>query len=212
MGLLRWIGEVRADRKIKRLLRDTPERALTDVRENKFVRVVGIVQPHRARVLEAPLSGRLCAYYSITVQAYVQRGFSRRGGRRTITVADEDEGIPFELEADGQRAIIDPRDAWISSKFDHTSEGVTNDREHALYERLGLHRTADMWRGVLFQEAVLGIGERVAVFGAGIREPDPDAQVQMGVEQGYRDGGAMRLRFTGSERFPLVIRDDLASL
>jgi len=52
------------------------------------------------------------------------------------------------------------------------------------------------------------VGERIAVFGGGVFEPDRNAPG----EQGYREGGAMRFRFSGTEKFPLVIRDDLQDL
>lgn len=206
VGLWRWIGEVRADRKIKRLLRDTPPCSLAEARENQFVHVAGRVQIHGGRALEAPLSGRLCAYYSITVTVRVHHELFEERPERSIMVADEDEGIPFALEAHGERAIVDPADAWISSKYDHTDEGLTTDRARALYERLGLHQMTGAGRRVLFQEAILGIGEQIAVYGAGTHEIDPASQA----EQGYREGGTLCLRFTGSPKFPLVIRDGLA--
>jgi hypothetical protein len=137
------------------------------------------------------------------------RGFyySRRPHERYVTVGEEDEGIPFELEVEGRRAVIDPTNAWISSSFDHKVY-LHDDDERALeiWKRRGLVGTSNYAR---FEEAVLAIGERIAVFGAAMREPDPDG---IAGEQGYRDDGPTRLRFSGSERFPLVIRDDLRSL
>jgi hypothetical protein len=169
------------------------------------------VQPHRACVLEAPLSGRLCAYYSIEVLGRMRRppSFGRRGDRQPDIVANEDEAVPFELEVDGRRAVIDPADAWISSGFDHRRTGATNERERALCMRLGLDRVSFDWAHLTFREAILGIGERIALFGAGIREPDHDGSAG---EHGYREGAPTRFRFTGSARFPLVIRDDVRSL
>jgi hypothetical protein len=202
------ISSWRADRKIRKLLRDAKAKPLAEVRENVFVRVTGVVQPHRARVLEAPLSGRLCAYYSIVIRAPVSMPSYRVGRRHTYyaTLAEEQEGVPFELAAGGARAVIDPTDAWISSGFDHNSHLDSSERALDMWRRRGLVGSSPH---ASFHEAVLAVGERVAVFGAAMREPDPDAIVG---EQGYRDGGPMRLRFSGSAKFPLVIRDDLGSL
>ena len=44
---------------------------------------------------------------------------SRSAQEPFSTIAEETEAVPFELAADGARAVIDPKDAWISSGFDH---------------------------------------------------------------------------------------------
>jgi hypothetical protein len=218
MGLLELVSGWLADRKVRKLLRGAPQRSLTELSEQSFARLVGRVQPHRARVLEAPLSGRLCAYYSIEVHGRMRRPADRRISTPSLTrkpdgvrhvAATEDEAVPFELEVDGQCAVIDPADAWISSSFDHQRTGATNERARALCVRLGLDRVSFDWERLTFREAILGIGERIALFGAGVREPDRNGSAG---EHGYRDGAPMRFRFTGSARFPLVIRDDVRSL
>jgi hypothetical protein len=214
MGLFELFDRWQADRKLRKLLRGAPERSLVELSEDSFAKLVGRVQPHRARVLEAPLSGRLCAYYSIEVLGEMRRprAFVRRSdGEHHLRhiVASEDEVVPFELEADGQRALIDPADAWISSGFDHVRTGATDERACALCVRLGLDEVSFDWADLTLREAVLGIGERIVLFGAGVREPDPD---RGGGEHGYRADAPTRFRFTGSARFPLVIRDDVQSL
>src|SRR5215468_2635986 len=103
MGLLELFDRWRADRKVRKLLRGAPERSLAELSENSFAKLVGRVQPHRSRVLEAPLSGRLCAYYSIEVLGTMRRprAFVRpRDGEHNLrlVVASEDEAVPFELE------------------------------------------------------------------------------------------------------------------
>jgi len=208
VGLVELISSFRADRKIKKLLRGAKARPLTELRESEFVRVTGNVEPHRARVIEAPLSGRLCAYYSIVVRGPIVTSFSMRPSRRRIyrTYGEDDSGVAFELEADGTRAIVDPTDAWISSGFDHKT-GVDDARARAVVNRLAIDPR--LWDSLILQEACLAVGEKIVVFGAGVFEPD--RTTAMG-EQGYRDGGAMRFRFSGTEKFPLVIRDDLQDL
>lgn len=214
MGLVELFDRWRADRKVRKFLRGAPERSLTDLSEDSFAKLVGRVQPHRSRVLEAPLSGRLCAYYSIEVLGTMRRprAFVRPSdGEHNLrdVVASENEAVPFELEVDGQRAVIDPANAWISSGFDHRRTGATDRRARALCVRLALDRVSFDWAHLTFREAILGIGERIALFGAGVREPDRDFGTG---EHGYRDDARTRFRFTGSARFPLVIRDDVQSL
>ncbi len=202
MGVFELITSWRADRRIRNLLRHADHRALGDVPEHAFVRVTGVVEAHRSRVLEAPLSGRLCAYYAIVVRSRPVTAYEQRKRR---TVFDEQEGVPFQLVSDDTRAIIDPTDAWISSAFDHEAD-LSNPRAREIIKRAGLVGAVDRPK---LQEAILGVGARIALFGAAVKEPDRDGVV---AEQGYRDGGPTRLRFSGSAKFPLVIRDDLASL
>ena len=198
MSVLDMISAWRADRRIRKLLRDAPSRPLGELPEDEFVRVTGIVQPYRARVLEAPLSGRLCAYYTVVIRA---RGSARQRGR-VHTVFDEEEAVPFELEAGAARVIVDPANAWISCAFDREAD-LDDDRARALLARAGLRGNVDRPR---FQEGILGVGERVAVFGVAVQEID---RARFDVEQGYRDHAPTRARFTGTPRFPLVIRDDV---
>ena len=200
MGLVEFLSSVRADRKIKKLLRHAAPYSLAAFPEATFGRVIGTVQPHRSRVLEAPLSGRLCAYYSIAVRAHVVSWRTRR--EPYTTIAEEQEAVPFELHADGDRAVIDPKDAWISSGFDHKSDDLFDPRVQRLIGRMGI-----VVAPLLIQEAVLELDERIAVFGAAVREPDPGS---VSGEAGYRDGVPLRLRFTGTAKFPLVIRDDIS--
>src|SRR5580692_1957543 len=156
MSLLDVLSTWRADRRIRKLLRDARSRPLDHLPEDEFVRVTGIVQPHHARVLEAPLSGRLCAYYSVVIRA---SGSARQRGR-VHTVFEEDEAVTFELESGASRVIVDPTDAWISCAFDRDAD-LGDARARALLERAGLRGRVDRPR---FQEAILGVGERVAVF------------------------------------------------
>jgi len=203
VGLIGLISSAFANRKIKRLLRHAPSATLATLVDSTFARVTGEVETFAGRALEAPLSGRLCAYYSIAV-------LERSRGTAT-EVASEQEGITFFLNDGSARGVIDPAHALISSGYDHKLDvprALIDDRQRAVIAR---HPRARRTSGdeLLFREAILGIGERVVVYGAGVHEPDPDAPAG---EQGYRDGRATRLRFTGTARFPLVISDDPKSV
>lgn len=205
MGVIDLVSNLIADRKIRRLLRTAPHRSLEDLPENEFARVTGRVEPLDSRVLEAPLSGRICAYYSLVV---LERHRSVR------ELATEQQGIPFVLAAGTQHAVIDLDHARISSGYDHKRDvrelRELDDRQRAIlgHHDLFVHHSF-LNRELLFREAVLAVGEQIVIFGAGMREPAPE--VPEG-ERGYRDGLAMRLRFTGTRRFPLVISDDQRSL
>ena len=207
MTLVDVFASWRADRRIKKLIRNANHAKLTEVQENTFTRVTGVVQPHAARVLEAPLSGRLCAYYAIQVRDSVgRRGLDGRPQFSNQSIFDEQEGVVFELEADGTRVVIDPTGAaWISSGFDHDVE-LGDARARAFAKRVGLIGSLNRPR---FCEAILGLGEKIAVFGAAVAEPDVTAQHG---ERGFRDSAPLRLRFVGSDTFPLMIRDDVGSL
>lgn len=202
MGLVGLLSDMLADRKVRRLLRTAPAATLDTLAENTFARVTGTVDMLDARALEAPLSGRLCAYYSIVILARYRSTAEELG--------NEQEGIPFVLRDGAAAAIIDPAHAVISSGFDHKidipSTDVADERQRAVMARHSRTRWAP--GELLFREAILGLGERIAVYGAAVREPIPETAG----ERGYREGGATRLRFTGTARFPLVLSDDPKSV
>lgn len=204
--LLAAIGEgLFADMRLRRRMRKAPRAELAALDESMFARVTGTVRPMRKRLLEAPLSGRLCVYYSITVIA-------AQGHDRT-KIGTEHDAMTFLLEDATARAVIDPDHAQISVGFDFMSESKAAfdaaPRQRAVLERLGLVRRD--WfntEHVQYREAIIEVDETIAVFGAGVREPDPDA-APTGM---YRDSGPQRLRFTGTAKYPLLISDDPRAL
>jgi hypothetical protein len=196
-------------RRLRRRLRKAPRAELGTLEENTFARITGMVRPFDKRLLEAPLSGRLCVYYAVQViSAY---GSRRREAHTEIGA--EQEGMSFQLEDDTATAVIDPDHARIDAAFDFESESKgafdADERQRALLLRLQLTRR-DWWNTdrLLYREAVIEADERIALFGAAMREPDPDA-APTGM---YRDGRPQRLRFTGTAKYPLVISDDPRTL
>ena len=208
MGVIDLVKYLVADRKIRRLLRTAPNRALADVADDAFVRVTGTVEPLDSRVLEAPLSGRICAYYSLVVLEPMRHGSLRR----LREVATEQSAIPFLLKAGALRAVIDPAHARVSSGFDYKdARKLTEctDRQRDVLARHDLQfRFSLVGKPATFREAILAIDEPIVVFGAGTSEP----QIPIGSDRGYRDGPPTRLRFTGTSRYPLVISDDPRSV
>jgi hypothetical protein len=198
------------ERRHRKRMRKAPRFALADFPENTFGKVVGIARPLNKRLIEAPLSGRLCVYYEAYVDSMVEGSMLR-------TLASEQEGMAFVLEDDGCRAIVDPTNAFMSTGIDFTSTstlGLTDDRQTAMLRRHGLAGTPVQFAdGLRYREAIIEADERIAVFGAGIHEPDrDDAGAPRAAEQselGYRGEGARtRLRLSGTSRFPLFISDD----
>ena len=99
MGLLGLLGDMLADRKVRRLLATAPAATLDALPENTFACVTGEVDMLHTRALEAPLSGRLCAYYSIVILARY-RGTAEELG-------SEQEGIPFSLQVSARATGTD---------------------------------------------------------------------------------------------------------
>jgi hypothetical protein len=107
------------------------------------------------------------------------------------------------------RAIIDPTGAEIALDFDSRSSSGTfdnaNEAEEAFLARH--HQKSQGWvfnKGLRYREAVIHIGETIAVLGEGVREPDPDGSPT----SEYRGAAPTRLRLTSTPRFPLVISDN----
>ena len=61
-----------------------------------------------------------------------------------------------------------------------------------------------LFESLRYREAMIEVGETVAVLGSGVREPDPNAPP----EAAYRGAPPTPLRLTSSPRFPLIISDD----
>lgn len=183
--------------KQKRRLRTAKRWSLVALPDDTFGKVVGT-----ARVLEdtliAPISGRPCLFYLVVVTA--------DGGSDASAVLREAVGVPFVIEDDTGRAEVDPRDAEILLVQDRFRICGPNDpttaEEAALLARHGKTRPSrtTYW----YRESIIEPGERVAIFGAGGREPDPDAPPTAE----YRGAPAMRLRMSNARSFKLLISDD----
>jgi len=208
--LIHVFAQLAASRRLRRELREAPQLALADVPENQFARVRGIVRPLDARLLDAPLTGRLCVYYAIIV-----REVSHDSVLNVIPaeLGSDHDGMAFVLADGDAHAVIDPAHARISAEYDHESASKAafdaTPRQRAVLERLGLiKRDWFSTAGLLYREAVLEVDEAITVLGAGTLERDPEA-APTGL---YREGVPMRLRFTGTRKHPLAISDDPRSV
>lgn len=189
---------------IRRQLRKAPMKRIAELGDDQLGKVVG-----RARglveTLEAPLTGRRCVYFSVTVEEHRSNGKTHQWR----TVIREARGVPFMLEDNSGRALIDATAARIAVDFDDKSQSGTFDdptpAEKAFLERHGQKGQGWLFnRKLRYREAVIAEGETIAVLGAGTREPDPDAPPT----EAYRGDAPTRLRLTSSRKHPLVISDD----
>jgi hypothetical protein len=188
------------DRSLRRRLRAAAPATLRELREEQHCRIAGTVGIHDHTALEAPLSGLRCVAYMIEITAW-------RYGERELVGYDK-KSVPFLLEDDGHRAIIDAtycellvrtqiqlrayEPFTLSGRSLHVFE-----RHVPLHSRAGIHR-------MHLREVIVQPGTRVSIAGTGHRETDPTATS----ERGYRDDGQQRLRFHGAAKLPLLIGDD----
>jgi len=193
------------ERRHRKLMRRATRYSLAEMPENTFGKIVGRARPLQKRLLEAPISGRLCVYYEVAIDAMDDQ-------TRLRTLGGEQEGISFMLEDDSGRAMIDPAHAYMSTAIDHvvrSTLGMFSDRQQTLLTRLKLSgRSTPFATELRYREAIIEADERIAVFGGGVREPDPD-----GGSESYRGQGVpTRMCLVGTSKFPLFISDDPRAL
>jgi hypothetical protein len=187
--------------RIKRLLRSAQTYRIADLHDGHPGRIVGLAQVYRDHVV-APLSGRRCLYYVATIEQ------SKYGTEVWTPLASEEGGVPFVVSDASGRAIVDTTDATVVFDFDVQAITRTVDvLDDAQRSMLARQRIDPLHRTLRYAEAVLSDGERVAVLGAGMREPDPETPP----ESAYRGNHPTRLRIANSSRYPLVISDDPAT-
>jgi hypothetical protein len=164
-------------------------------------RVTGVVKPLERRVLEAPVSGRLCVYHEI--QILDVRDWIK------VPLARERRSVPFVLEDETGRAIVDPEHARVECDFDERTFSKAafdaDARQRALLDRFSLLERdwSKSTGGIRYTEAVIALDETITLIGKGVREPDPEARPEC--DCGYREGGATRMRFTSCRKYPLVL-------
>jgi E3 Ubiquitin ligase len=189
----------RASERTKRELRRVPRVSLGALPDGQRARIVGIAQV-LDRHLEAPLTGRACVYYVTTVDGRRDRDDSWHPLLR------EERSVPFAVDDGTGRAIVDPDHATVALDIDSEGSSLreTDARAIALFERHDVNNAATFHKELRYCEAVIEVGEQIAVLGKGVREPDPAAQPT----GGYRGDPPTLVRMTSSAQFPLVISDN----
>jgi hypothetical protein len=131
--------------------------SIADMPEQALGRIVGVVRAVGADVLEAPLSGRPCLFYAVYVA-------NVRG-----PLADEQRGLVFEIDDGTGIARIEATIATSmlrAEKFRSSVVTAPTQRHVELLERHGYRGT---FLNVTSNEAVVQVGDRIAVVGFGRR-------------------------------------------
>ncbi len=186
-----------------RLMQQTKRWPIAELPENTLGRLVGKVQRLDA-ILRAPLSGRACVMYRVTVEHRHQRHISPSGMR----IIDDQVAVPFALVDDSGQAFVDPTDTKFLVDVDANEFSGMFDPASALetefLARHGVSSTEEAFNKALhFRESILGLGEAITVVGIGVREPDP----AVASTDPYRRGPGQRVRLTGSAEEPLLVTD-----
>lgn len=187
--------------KAKRAIKRAQRKRIVDVRDGEVVKIVGTLR-YADEVLEAPLTGRECAAWTVTVED--QGGKSRR-----TVIDDRAEVVSFFVEDDVGRAFIEGVATHVIVRDAHFRQGFLEAPTPRMTEFL--HARGEDPKGVIFhrsleyREGAIEAGETVAVLGIGRWEPDPDPEAMS--RRGYRDR-AMRLRISPPPTQPILVSDE----
>ena len=201
-GLIATFAYFRPEARARRELRAAALYRIADLPDGVRGRIAGRAYP-LTEALRAPLSGRPCVYFI----ARVEERNTDSDGDTWVKLVDEYRGVPFGIQDGSGRAIIDATKARLALDFDGTSQSrpfgdmSKSEVEQAFLARHGV--TGKRYSTLRYTEAIIGVDEAVAVLGAGVREPDPDASPT----GAYRGELPTRLRLTSSAAHPLVISD-----
>ncbi len=202
VGFVLWERYHSRDKRLERAILAVPRVTLAAT-SSAVVRVTGRLVLAGPPLI-APLSGRPCAYYTVTVTS--------RGKKQEWTVAREVLGQPFILEDASGRALVHlDATSEVTLGLEGETSGNFDDAsvvQRAFLERHGESSTTEFGfnRSLSYREGVLEAGELVTVVGVASREADPTpAQAA----RGYREQPTwMVLR--GSATRPLLISDSAA--
>jgi hypothetical protein len=188
-GALRWYAN--PERQLKKQLRAAAATDIARVAEGETTRMIGWARVYKDK-LEAPLTGRACVYYILTVD--------REGGEDGWKqILREETGVPFVLDDGTGHALVDPGRCELALEFDRQERTGTwqtpDERQAAILDRIGV----DAGHTYRYREAAIETDEKVAVLGSGKRELDPSA-----APTGYRDQAGTLLRIEGGA----IISDD----
>ena len=195
-GIAWYFGKRQA---LLRRLKDMKAWSISELPEDTLGKVVGTARP-AVTTLMAPFSQRACVFYEVSVV--------QDHGKSQSTIIHEHQGVPFFLEDETGRALVDPSGAEVVLEQDYsTSSGTLDDATPIEEDFLRRHgKEPKGWvfnKSLSYRESIIGVGEKVAVLGSGVREPDPDAAPS----PDYRAALPTRLRLMGGRDHKLVISD-----
>lgn len=211
--LYHFVLSARARR--RRLLRNATAVRIGQAREGELVKLVGRLRYVGDEApLKAPLTDRFAAYYEVEVDEHKKRG-KHGSWEQIIRERASHPQVWLEGSVSGERALVDLAFAEVELVMDaRFSSGTFNDPTPRLEAFLYSHgESSQGWvfnKALRYREGVLEQGERIAVLGRVVVEPDPDPAAA-GQQGGYR-AMATRLRLVAPEEHALLVTDDPALL
>ncbi|KOS05225.1 hypothetical protein AM493_03615 [Flavobacterium akiainvivens] len=182
---------------VRRRLKKGTLRRLADFKSGETGKVVGIVE-FVDEPLEAPLSGRECAWYNVHIL--------ERGNKSAHTIVQEQRKVRFVLRDGDKVAYIDSDyiESYVVEDQEYNS-GTFNDATERLENYLRQHGQKSegflgMNKGIRYVEGVLEKGESVAILGEGHWR---DAE-SVGLPKEY----GMVLAITPADGKPVYLSDD----
>ncbi len=158
--------------RILRTVRKIHSKKIGLVKENEYIKIIGNAHGIDPSLI-SPIGKRHCVYYQIKVEQKKSNG----NGSSWHTIIKEEKSIPFIIESDGEKAIVEPpvdskaKIIYLIKDVKYRS-GTWNDAptylENYLNAKgekstgfLGLNKT------IRYQEGVIEIGEEIVVLGKG---------------------------------------------
>ena len=183
-------ASVRAD------LAKLPPLPIAEVVDGTRTKITGTVVLDE--IVTAPLSGRACGYWMITID---EVGLNESVERGLL-----DGGVPFLLDTSAGRARVLPDGARVDlprSSTEFPPGSLLPPRERAIWSRLAPRFNYPNASQIRFTERVLPAGLHIHVAGLSQREPDRSA---IDVDNAsYRGDLPTIAVFSGSRRHPLWI-------
>ncbi|MBI9052925.1 MAG: hypothetical protein JEY96_03855 [Bacteroidales bacterium] len=187
---------------VKRKLRKTPSKKISDFKNGNIAKVVGRVDCVNSPLL-APLSNRKCAYYSIKVEKRVSTGKNSHWEKiieedvyDTFIVRDSTGTALINTDNIKSYLVVDAK--YKSGLFDDATvrlETYLSKHGHQSVGFLGLNKT------IRYREAVLELGEQLAVAGSG-----------QWIEKSELLPNEKVLEITSYEQVPVFLSDDTSTL
>jgi hypothetical protein len=153
---------------IRRKLKKAVTKSISSFLDGEFAKIVGKVEL-TGTPLNAPLSGRPCAYYSVLVEQKVSSGKSSHWK----TLIEEEVAGPFgirdgmscaRVEAEWMASYIVPDRKYTTGFMEDATEKLSSylkQHGHESENFMGLNKT------LRFREGILEEGEKISVLGKG---------------------------------------------
>lgn len=185
------VFRVSREASLRRNVLAAPRSRIADIHEGARARVVGSVIAH-AGTVTAAFSGKQCVYFEVTID--------KRPRDVWEPVLERRGSVPFAIQDDSGRAIVDPDGAAVTVDAE-TTEIV--EEKLTSWQTALLADASDWLEGRMrVVERRIDAGDVIAVVGGATREPDPSARPTTAA---YRGESPTRVRFASSPRNQLLI-------